>query len=364
MRELTDACPEPANLFDLAGQLYEVDHKDALQEVLRLTDRARQAVANEPEKQREGDMALIYYYRASTLERLSDLGIIDPRLHLPDRRAEADQNLEQLKRINGWEEYATTTESEFASERGDYAKAIELGHRSMSLYSKDAIPDESWYEVMLTSQLLANDPKAAAETASMAKHEADELKKTMNYSTQSQQAGLMFTAALGELVTSSETMEETGRDFLTKDHPYVPYIAMMLYARIASAETQQEARGVLTERWEKADRPHWKQRLQGGDETAWREMLIGLYLDQLQPQEIFDQIKDEQSFAKSDFHFLPMSRQEMLCEAYFYSAVLAESKKDMRARDADLRKVIDTKVVYFTEYDMAKYMLSQRKSVS
>ncbi|HTD53771.1 MAG TPA: hypothetical protein VK670_00210, partial [Silvibacterium sp.] len=177
-------------------------------------------------------------------------------------------------------------------------------------------------------------------------------------------ASLMFTAALGQLVTGSEMMEETGRDFLTRDHPYVPYVAMMLYARIASADTQQEARGVLTERWEKADRPHWKQRLQGGDETAWREMLIGLYLDELKPQEIFDPLKDDESFAKSDLHFLPMSRQEMLCEAYFYSALLAESKKDMQARDADLRKVVDTKVVYFTEYAMAKYMLSQRTSAS
>ena len=147
-----------------------------------------------------------------------------------------------------------------------------------------------------------------------------------------------------------------------KDHPYVPYIAMMLYARIASAETQQEARGLLTERWEKADRAHWKQRIQSGDETAWREMLIGLYLDQLQPKQIFDQIKTGQSFAKSDLRFLPDSRQDLLCEAYFYSALLAESKKDMRNRDAYLRKVLDTKVVYFTEYSLAKYMLLQRKS--
>ncbi|HTY84038.1 MAG TPA: hypothetical protein VMB19_07455 [Silvibacterium sp.] len=363
LRELADARPEPVNLFDLASQLYQIDRKEELEEVLRLTDRAKQGLPNEADpQQRVRDLALVYYYRASALERLSDLGTINPNLQIGDHRAEADENLEQLQRIKDWEEYAATTESEFISERGNYTKAIELDRQAMAHFSDSAKDDSSWYEVLLTSQLLANDPKGAAETANLAKDRADKLKNTLNRQTEDEQASLMFTAALGQLVTGSESMEETGRDFLSKDHPYVPYIAMMLYARIASAETQQEAKGVLNERWEKADRPHWKQRLQGGDETAWREMLIGLYLDQLQPGEIFDQLKDEQSFAKSDLRFLPMSRQDMLCEAYFYSALLAESKKDMRARDADLRKVLDTKVVYFTEYDLAKYMLAQENS--
>ena len=52
----------------------------------------------------------------------------------------------------------------------------------------------------------------------------------------------------------------------------------------------------------------------------------------------------------------------MLCEANFYSALLAELKKDMKTRNADLQKVLDTKVVYFTEYDLAKFMLAQRNS--
>jgi len=55
-----------------------------------------------------------------------------------------------------------------------------------------------------------------------------------------------------------------------------------------------------------------------------------------------------------------MSRQDMLCEANFYSALLAESRKDMKTRDAELKKVLDTKVVYFVEYDLAKFMLAQK----
>ncbi|HTD55022.1 MAG TPA: hypothetical protein VK670_06545, partial [Silvibacterium sp.] len=236
LRELMDAPNEdPENLLDFAIQLYQIDRKEPLEEALRIMDRASKAIENEPDaKQRERETALVYYYRASALERLSDLGMIDPSLHLPDRRAEADQNLEHLKRINAfWAEHATTTESEFVSERGDYAKAIQLSRESMSLYHTEAKVDASWYEVLLTSQLLANDPKGIAETAKLAQDEANELKRTMDFSTETEEASLMFTAALGQLVTGSEMMEETGRDFLTRDHPYVPYVAMMLYARIA-----------------------------------------------------------------------------------------------------------------------------------
>ncbi|MBV8630130.1 MAG: hypothetical protein JOZ83_04345 [Silvibacterium sp.] len=333
-------------------------------EVLVLIERAQQGIQSEPEDQRPGDMANVYFYRASVLERLSDFANIDPRMHLANNRTEADRsleeyrkNLEEFQKMKGAAEYAISTEMSFAAERGNYARAIQLSDEAKSRYPETAKDDVDWYETRLTSQLMANDTKGAAQTADDAKTRANQIAGDYRFQ---EHAGLMFTAALGQLVTRSDTMEETGREFLGEDHPYVPYIAMMLYTRIASAGTQQEARALLNERWEKADRPHWKQRLQGGDETAWREMLLGMYLDKLKPEEIFDQINDDQSFAKSDLHYLPVLRQELLCEAWFYSALLAESKKDTRARDADLRKVLDTRVVYFIEYQVAKYMISQK----
>ena len=97
-------------------------------------------------------------------------------------------------------------------------------------------------------------------------------------------------------------MDDYGSRFLLMDHPYVPYIAMMLYS-MASPQTQQDARSLLMERWKLADRVHWKDRLRGGDETAWREMLLGMYVGEVSPREIFDPLKDERSFANSDFQF-------------------------------------------------------------
>jgi hypothetical protein len=84
----------------------------------------------------------------------------------------------------------------------------------------------------------------------------------------------------------------------------------------------------------------------------------------VQPSEIFDPLRNEAAFANSDFHFLRMSREDMLCESNFYAALLAESRKDMKTRNADLQKVVDTKVVYFTEYDLAKFLLARNNAAN
>ena len=357
LRELAKARPAPANLTYLANQLYVSDRPEDLEEVLQITDRAPQVVQGETnQKQRDADLAALLYYRATALERLSDLGVINPALHLKDRRSEADATVDQLGRIKGWEETSLGLHAEFLIERGEYAEAIQVRQKMLDspTLGQYAVNDTLLYQVALLSQLLAGNEKAALETADEA-----ELKATDGSLAEESQADLMFTAALGQIVTGSPSMEDTGRQFLLMDHPYVPYIAMMLYSRMASTQTQQEAKSVLNERWKQVDRLHWKERLRGGDETAWREMLLGLYLNQVQPQEIFDPLKDERAFANSDLHLLSMSREDMLCEANFYAALLAESKKDMNTRNADLQKVLDTKVVYFTEYDLAKFLLAQ-----
>jgi len=246
---------------------------------------------------------------------------------------------------------------QFMVEEGDYANAIKTGQTIFSMYPPQANNDTIPYLLMLLSELITGDEKAAVATANAAEAAA------ANSTDAGTTSSLMFTAALGQIVTRSPSMDDTGGRFLLMDHPYVPYVAMMLYS-MASPQTQQDARGLLEERWKQADRAHWKDRLRGGDETAWRQMLLGMYVGEVSPNEIFDPLKSEQSFVNSDFRFLPMSRNDMLCEANFYSALLAESKKDMKTRNADLQKVLDTKVVYFTEYDLAKFMLAQKNAAN
>lgn len=356
LQDLASARPEPDYLIYLAVQLNQSDHPEDLQQIIQITDHPEQSLQREhnPQKRQE-DLNELLYYRANALQRLSELGVINPSLNLKDRRVEAAAILTALAKQKGWEEPALSLQMEFLVEQGDYANAIKIGQTIFSFYPQQATNDTVPYLLMLLSELITGDEKAAIATANAAEMAAS---ASTNADTIS---SLMFTAALGAIVTRSPSMDDTGSRFLLMDHPYVPYIAMMLYS-MASPQTQQDARGLLDERWKQADRAHWKDRLRGGDETAWREMLLGMYVGEVSPREIFDPLKDERSFANSDFRFLPMSRFDMLCEANFYSALLAELKKDMKTRNADLQKVLDTKVVYFTEYDLAKFLLSQRNA--
>ena len=356
LQDLADARPEPAHLLELAVQLNQSDQPEDLQKVIQITDHPQQSLEREHDPQkRQEDLNELLYYRANALQRLSELESANPAQNPKERRAEASAILTELAKQKGWEEPALSLQMEFLVEQQDYANAIKIGQTIFSMYPQQATNDTIPYLLMLLSELIEGDEKAAIATANAAEMAAN---ASTNADTVS---SLMFTAALGKIVTRSPSMDDTGDRFLLMDHPYVPYIAMMLYS-MASPQTQQDARGLLEERWKQADRVHWNDRLRGGDETAWREMLLGMYVGEVSPREIFDPLKDEQSFANSDFRFLPMSRNDMLCEANFYSALLAEQKKDMKTRNADLQKVLDTGVVYFTEYDLAKFMLAQKNA--
>jgi hypothetical protein len=152
----------------------------------------------------------------------------------------------------------------------------------------------------------------------------------------------------------------------------------MLYAGKAGS-AKEEARDVLREHWENTDWNHWDDRLKGGDVTAWREMLVASFLAEIDPtmslpkRNIFEQLKSKESFAASDLRFLPMSREEMRCEAYFYDSLLAEALRN-EARDKkntsdaksyddrskqDLRAAVGTNVKQYIEYSLAKFKLTQ-----
>ena len=358
LRDVTYARPEPAYLIELAGQLNQSDRPEDLQEIVAITDHPEQSLQREHDAQkRQEHLNELLYYRANALQRLSELGTVNPSFHLKDRRAEASQILAGLATQKGWEEPALSLQMEFMVEEGDYANAIKIGQSIFSMYPEQATNDTTPYLLMLLSELITGGEKSAIATANASEAAASSSTNTDTTSS------LLFTAALGQIVTRSPSMDDTGGRFLLTDHPYVPYIAMMLYS-MASPQTQQDALSLLMERWKLADRVHWKDRLRGGDQTAWREMLLGMYVGEVSPHEIFGPLRDDESFANSGFRFLPMLRYDMLCEANFYSALLAESKKDMKTRNADLQKVLDTKVVYFTEYDLAKFMLARPNSAN
>jgi len=170
---------------------------------------------------------------------------------------------------------------------------------------------------------------------------------------------VLFIGALAQLLTGQGRWEETGRRFLVEtDDEYRDYVAMILFAFMANE--QEVAKRLLGERWAAFENQAdlWAERLRAGDERAWREMLIGYYLEHVDRSKIFDPLESDKAFEASDLSGLYMPRRALLCEAYFYDAMLQKA----RGKEADMRillqKVIDTDYRRYLELKMARFLLA------
>ncbi|HEY5673385.1 MAG TPA: ATP-binding protein [Malonomonas sp.] len=251
-----------------------------------------------------------------------------------------------------------------------YRELADLRMRQNRLDEADKILDEAsekWpdvnidtnYGTKLQIALLRGDRQAVADSAlaslgMVIKGWQEEI------TTETQE--FAFMAALGLLVTGTEPWERTARDFIKTDHSYVPYIAMLLSTRM-TGKSRDEAKEVLAKRWAKATPENWTLRLQHGDETAWREMLIGHYMGEVDDeamQQIFSELETEENYARSNLRFLPLPRLGMLCEAYLYDALHAEAEGQIEAMRASLGKAVATGWTSYFEYCIATYLLSQQ----
>lgn len=200
--------------------------------------------------------------------------------------------------------------------------------------------------------LVTGDRQRVAAVASTVHQQAGGLKLA-------ESIGHRFYAALGLLITKSGPWERASREFMATNHEYVPYIAMMLYTRMSGAG-KREAEDILKQRWGQARPRTWLARLEEGDVAVWREMLIGLYMQrkEVDVPRLFAVLQDERRFASSEFAKLPMSRQGMLCEAYFYDALLADAQRDRNRMRGSLQKAIDTGQTRYIEHALAKFLLA------
>jgi tetratricopeptide (TPR) repeat protein len=233
-----------------------------------------------------------------------------------------------------------------------YGEASEILDRALKKWPKD---HSDLYISKFWADLLSGKKEDAASLA----------RDVVNRSGESD--GSLFVAALGQLLTETGEWEIACRKFLQTNHEYVPYVAMILYASMA-AQGKREADSLLQRRYNQIDRSKWKQRLQGGDVTAWREMLIDYYIKykhKIPPNDIFGgNLESEAAFAASDFRNLPLSRLGMLCEAYFYDALLAKARGDRTRMRESLEKVLRTDQRDYFEHKMAEFLLAREKSVS
>ncbi len=136
---------------------------------------------------------------------------------------------------------------------------------------------------------------------------------------------------------------------------------MMLYCRLAVGPGREDAREVVVSHWKNVKPSTWGIRLREGDESAWREMLIGYYLnkDEASYDKVFGPLENDASFARSDLSFVPLTRRSMLCEAYFYDALKSAAEGKTAPSRESLRKVLATNQRGYHEHRMALFLLSQ-----
>jgi Novel STAND NTPase 1 len=211
------------------------------------------------------------------------------------------------------------------------------------------------YAARLMLALSLGDKEAVSRTAAIAN---SKVVKDSSGRITMQTEWFALVAAVGLLMSEGEGSERAAREFLTTGHQAKPYVAMMLYWQMVG-KSAQEAKQIIQRWWDDAEPESWRMRLREGDRTALREMLIGYYLQQVPRDEVFSDLEDQLRFDASDRRYVRMSREEMLCEAYLFDALLALADRDSARARASLERVSRTNQSQFVEYAMAKYLLQQ-----
>lgn len=328
----------------IALSLAERERAGDLRRALSLTDMAMAKLAAASPKPPYHDTLLSYaeLARAAALSGLAAQG-------LEDRQGEAEALLRRLQTNEradvGQTAHIHLVELLYADDRVD--EALQVAQSAAGLWPDAA----NIYAQKLTIHLSRNEPEAAAET----------VREVLSRVGETDDA--LFAAAVSNVLTGAGKWEETGRRFLGRSHPYVAYVAMMLYGTMAG-EQQAEGRALLARRWSEVDRMTWPGRLAHGDPMVWREMLIGYYLGEVGREEIFGPLQSDEELASSALAALPFTRQGLLCEAHFYDAILQRSAGRMDETLAALQQAIATGRKNYYEYKMAKFLLARLGSES
>lgn len=319
----------------LAYQLSLREHARDLHQALRMLTLARINLdkPGHAEKDRKSDLDFIKLTRAQTLKRLGESG---RKSHL----SEAEQLFTELLSAPevSLSAHLDLIDLLLAQER--YPEADKHIQGALKAWPYEVM----FHQEKFWSELLQGDIDAAAATAREAADRASNKEERL------------FLAALGQILTGRGQWELAGREFMATNHPYVGYLTMMLYARLAGAE-KEEARQLLEQRWAGIESNTWSKRCRGGDANVWQEMLIGYYMGLVSSEAIFGVLEDGTRYQRSELRYLPLCRKSMLCEAYFYDAMLARARGDMAEMRKQLEHVLDTGKSNYLEFKMAKYLL-------
>jgi len=178
-----------------------------------------------------------------------------------------------------------------------------------------------------------------------------------------EESGALMLAALSQLVTNGEKAEYAARKFLATTHEWRDYIRLMLYWHLGRRGKVDVARAYLDERWRGIDKDSWPARLAQGDTQVWRERLIGYYLGNVTPEEMFAPLRSREAFEASGLNRIGLSYDEIRCDAFFYDALFQAVTGDAASRSARFMKriqeVLETRAGHYYEHLMARYLRSR-----
>jgi hypothetical protein len=116
---------------------------------------------------------------------------------------------------------------------------------------------------------------------------------------------------------------------------------------------------LLDERWRSVDPKTWTKRLEQGDTSAWREMLIARFKDAPEAAGLLEVVESEGRWKNSPLAQLPMPQRAQRCEAWFYEAMRAKARGDTNRMVYALKKCVAAKFIAYEEHQMATYLLKQ-----
>lgn len=208
----------------------------------------------------------------------------------------------------------------------------------------------SFYTIKFWVNLFKGDTGRANEIINQAK-----IKARVNSET-------VFLEALYQILMGQSQQAQKSLVLLKKNQMYADYITLLLYATQEDGIAKEYAERRLKRRWTQIDRDKWQKRLSGGDPMAWQELLIGYFLSEVAASEIFGVLEEDEAFAESNFSHVPLSRQGMLCQAYFFDAMSAQAKGESSRKRTSLQQVLDTNQRGHYEYKIAKFLLEREHS--
>jgi tetratricopeptide (TPR) repeat protein len=168
----------------------------------------------------------------------------------------------------------------------------------------------------------------------------------------------LFALPLIHILNNDRNSEYICNKYLAEDHNDNDFIRLWEYYYLLKNGFESKGKEMLKTRWAQIDSSSWQKRLNSEDYKVWGEFWIGCYLKKVDERTFFDLLKDQSTY---DNH--PLSKyesyREMICDAYFYRALLYATEGNQQKFKESLEKAMSTNVNNFFEYQIAKFFLKE-----